>query len=73
VTLNDSAGPTAPGNAEFAFEWDPTIAPLGSFEISKLKTISPGGVVPVPAAVWTGLVTLIGLGGVRLVRRGRLA
>ena len=49
VTLNNSGSPVT-GNVDFAFEWDPTIAAGGSFQISINKEIFGAPVVPLPAA-----------------------
>ena len=33
------AGPVGPGNATWAFEWDATVWPGGTLEISKIKGV----------------------------------
>ena len=62
TTLNDnnSAGP---GDATYAFEWDLTIAPGGSFVIEKGLSIQP---IPEPSAL--ALISL-GLAGLALRKR----
>jgi len=68
VTLNDNRGPVT-GNVEFALETDATNLTLTSSPLVALatETFNPG--VPVPPAVWMGLTTLLGIGGIAAVRR----
>jgi len=66
VTLNNNAGPVS-GNVEFAVENDTTISFLNGPTVSALETFNPG--VPVPAAAWMGLTTLVGIGAVSAIRR----
>lgn len=61
TTLNDVL--TAFGDATWAYEWDVTIDPFGSYMISKDKQIRP---IPAPGAVLLGA---IGLGLVHRLRR----
>jgi len=65
TTLNDNAGPLGPGDLTWAFQWDMSLAPGGSFMISKDKLI-----VPEP-----GTLSLLMVGGalVLVVRRRRKA
>lgn len=57
TTLSDMSGPIGPGDLTWAFEWDVTVAPGGSYIISKDKHV-----VPEPASMYllavAGLVTL---------------
>jgi len=59
---------TATGDATWAFQWDITLAPGGSFDISKNKILEPS--VPEPAAIF-GLGTVLLLVGSRLRKRVR--
>ena len=69
TTLTDFCGPLVNGNVTWAFEWDITLAPNDTFQISKVKSISPDiFVIPEP-----GAISLILLGGsVLALRRRRL-
>ena len=67
VTLNDQAGPYT-GDVEFATESENSGLNLqSSVTVFSLDSFNPG--VPVPPAIWMGLTTLVGIGGVGLVRR----
>jgi hypothetical protein len=57
--LNDNVGPTAPGDATWAFEWDKSIAGGGDLVISKNKQIMP--IVPEPGALALGCLGLLAL------------
>src|SRR5436190_3168452 len=46
-TLSDAAGPIGPGDVTWALEWDPTIAPISDFLISKQKDLQ----VPEPSTL----------------------
>jgi hypothetical protein len=63
TTLTDATGPSSPGNAVWAFEWDQSIPNDGTLSISKAMTIAPE-----PATL-----TLLGVGLVAGLwrRRGR--
>jgi hypothetical protein len=61
--LNGSIGPSLPGDNTFAFQWDFTIGPNGSQQISKVKSLA---VVVVPEPTSAGLALL---GVVMLVSR----
>lgn len=62
TNLNGNAGPLAgPADYTWAFQWDVTIQPGGSFQISKDKQITPT----------PGALALLGLGGLALTRRRR--
>lgn len=59
TTLSDSGSPFGPGDGTFAWQWNRTLNPNGSFLISKDKRIEA---VPEPAsmiALGTGLVGLV--------------
>ena len=49
TTLNNNLGPIGPGDVTWAFEWDFTLQPGGSFQISKDKLLSV--TVPEPSSV----------------------
>jgi hypothetical protein len=67
VTLNDNGGPVT-GNVEFAMETDqPNLTSISQLFAISTETFNPG--VPVPPAVWMGLTTLLGIGGIAAVRR----
>jgi hypothetical protein len=68
VTLNDSGAPVT-GNVDFAFQWDPTIAVDGSFQVSINKEIFGAPAVPLPAAANSALAMLAGLVTIGMVRR----
>ncbi|MCY2928755.1 MAG: PEP-CTERM sorting domain-containing protein [Planctomycetota bacterium] len=61
TTLSNSGGPIGPGDLTWAFQWDRTIAPGGSFLISKDKHV-----VPEPATM-----SLLVIGGLRFLCRRR--
>jgi hypothetical protein len=65
TTLNDIAGPAGPGDVSWALQWDVTIAPGGSFGISKDKYINLQA-VPEPSAL---VLAGFGLAGLLLRRR----
>ena len=64
TTLNDFTGPTAEGDATWAFEWDLTIAPGSSTSISKDKYLhwEP---IPEPSAVALVTFALFGVASLR--------
>ncbi len=64
TTLNDNVS-AGPGDVTFAYQWDVTLAPGGSFQISKLIAVVPEP--SVSALALTGLLAL------RLIRRRRQA
>jgi len=63
ITLADNLGVVGPGDTAWALEWDVTLAPGASLDISKNKQISP---VPEP-----GTLALLGLGFLVLAWRKR--
>lgn len=69
LTLSDNATTGGPGDENFAFEWDQSIAPTGSFQVSITKTIQGGNIVPLPNAAYGTLALMALLGGVGLVRK----
>ena len=69
VTLNDNSTGPLLGDDAFAFEWDPTIAAGGSFQISVNKVVEGGAAVPLPNAAY-GAAALLGLlTGIRVTRK----
>jgi hypothetical protein len=69
VTLSDNGTGPLVGDDNFAFEFDPTIANGGSFQISINKTITGGEVVPLPNAALSGAGLLCLLTGIALTRK----
>ncbi len=57
TTLIDNLAPVGPGNVTWAFQWDFTLAPNGSFIISKDKYLQITN-VPEPTSVVIGLIGL---------------
>lgn len=64
TTLSDTTV-AGVGDVTFAYEWDVVLAPGGSFQISKILAI-----VPEPSSA---ALMLLGMAGLRLMRRGRPA
>lgn len=62
TTLSDTAGPIGPGDLTWAFQWDFNLAPGGTYEISKLKSVTPE-----PATM--SLLALGALGALLMRRR----
>jgi hypothetical protein len=62
TTLNDNVGPVGPGDATWAFEWDTTVNPGGSFIISKVLSLQ----VPEPSSF---ALFSLGLAACALYRR----
>ena len=63
--LNNSTGLMGPGNMEFAFQWNYTLAPGATETISKVKTLDVS-FVPEPASF---MLALLGFGAIMLSRR----
>ena len=56
-TLNDNLA-IGPGDATFAYEWDVTLAPGATFQISKILAIVPEPSIAALLGLGTGIVTL---------------
>jgi hypothetical protein len=73
---NSSTGPFV-GNVGFTFEWDGTIDPGGSYQVSMPESVTgatSGGsppAVPLPSSAYSSFAALLGLGGIAAVRRMR--
>jgi hypothetical protein len=69
--LNDNSTGPLFGDDDFAFEWNPTVAAGGSFQISVNKLIQPGGqAVPLPSAAYGASLLLGLLAAVRITQKG---
>ena len=64
--LDNTISPLGPTDVTWAAQWDITLAPGGSFEISKDKNVSA---VPLPAAAWFLLAGVGALGAFGRTRR----
>jgi hypothetical protein len=60
-TLNGALGPVS-GDATWAFEWEKTLAPGGSFLLSLDKNITPIPIPPSALLLGSGLLGLLGFG-----------
>lgn len=72
TTLSNFGGPLGPDNVSFAFQWDLTIGPSGTFLISKDKHLGPAP-VPEPATIallGTGLLGMLGYSRRRFGKKG---
>jgi hypothetical protein len=68
VTLGDNGVGPIMGDANFAFEWDPTIAASGTFQESIVQSIQ-GAAVPLPSAAISAAALLTVLSGISLTRK----
>lgn len=68
TTLSNNFGPTATGDATWAFQWDLTIAPGEETTVQAAASISDGALVPVPEPE-TWMMVVGGLGMFFLLRR----
>lgn len=66
TNLSGLGSPFGPGDATFAYQWDFTISPCGTYTIEKRKDIT---IVPEPASLFLLGIGLIGLAGGRIRKK----